>query len=302
MTVDPENSAALIADFFRATPKAESLYRVAKGVPSQRSLFSSVAESIYVVATGLDPESLRSGATGYFIQGSPLMLVRLGDLYLSERRYPEAARAYGSAVHRDSGFALGFSGLGTLYVTRFDGIAVKSASPSDSSLLDSAISQFRKATKLAPEEPIFVRNLGIALARRHELAAADSALRAAVRLDTLDGANYAALGWLQQERGDLNSAEQTLRHGLALGNDPSLNATLGEVFESKKKWREAEEAYRRGNAMPRAAAAAVHLGADYLRQHRVREAEAAFRRALVADSTSEQARAGLERVRQMRKR
>ena len=239
MAADPENTAALLADFFlqrHDSVKAESLYHAAIAVKPTSSL----------------------------------TFVRLGDFYRNLHRLDEAERAYRDAARVDSTFALAHSGIGALLVDRFDASESHASPARDSSGLDSAIVRFRTASRLAPEEPVFVRNLGIVLTRRRQYLAADTALRTALRLDTLDATSYWALGWLEQQRRQFSAAERTLRRGLALGSgDPTLHVTLGEVLEQRGK---------------------------------LKEAEATFHRALAIDSTSADARAGLARVQQRRAR
>jgi tetratricopeptide (TPR) repeat protein len=259
--LDPENSADLIARFLYSQRK--DLVR---------------ADSVYERALALAP-------------GSLLTMVRKGDQQKAAGNLDAAEREYRRALAVDSGYALAFSGLGTVYEARFDQAA-------DSALLDSAAAAFQKARSLAPNDPVFARNAGIIGARLGRLTFADSALREAVRLDSLDAASHSALAWLLGVREI--GREAVVSHETAIRLDPAnvnLYLALAGQHQTDSMFAAAERVYRRAlTVAPGAAAAVVYraLGSLYEQWNKVPAAIRSYRRALELDPKSIEAAEALK--------
>lgn len=259
LAVDPENSADLIARFF---------------IVDQKNL--AAADSVYERAIASAPTSL-------------LTMVRKGDLQKLAGKLNEAEREYRRALTAAPDYALAFSGLGSLYQARFDEVG-------DSTLLDSAAAAFEKARSLEPQNPIFERNAGIIAGMRGRVAFADSALRRAIRLDSLDADSYAALGWLLGERKRYREAAAAYEHAIRL--DPrnvDLYLGLAAQREEASEFAAAERVYRRALAIvPRSAAVFTALGDLYRKWNRRADAARSYRTALEIDPEATAAKDGLE--------
>lgn len=178
---DPESSAELIAKF-----------------DVQQRNDVAAAETVYTRALTMYPKSA-------------LLHVRLGDFFKGRRRFDDAEREYKRAISLDSSLAIGYSGLGTLEMERFD-------IDSFPFRLNHAADVFLRASALAPEDPAFPRNLGIALLvnSKADSTAADSLLHLAAALDTLDYESYKQLAWLQNARAQWTGLEESARRMIAL--------------------------------------------------------------------------------------
>jgi tetratricopeptide (TPR) repeat protein len=261
MQVDLENSANLIANYLIRDEKNPA-----------------AADSVYESALSRAPASL-------------ITMVRKGDLLKSSGKLDEAEREYRRAIATSPDSALAYSGLGTVFEARFD-------QSGDSTLLDSAAASFQRASTLAPQEPVFARNAGIIAFRRGHFELADSAVRYAIRLDSLDAGSFSTLGELLGTRGRHREAAAAYERAIRLDQrNMDLYLALAAAREESKQYAEAERVYRRALAIePQSAAVYTALGGLYRKLGRVADAVRAYRRALELDPKATDAQEALKAI------
>ncbi len=126
--------------------------------------------------------------------------------------------------------------------------------------LDQAVELLQTSVALAPEISGARVNLGVALRRRGDPAAAEAQYRAALEVDPQASSAYQNLASLLRQRGDAAEAEELMRIGGQLGNkNPYSFLSLGDLALSRSRFDEARRFYRRAlgvyreNAEPYAA-------------------------------------------------
>jgi tetratricopeptide (TPR) repeat protein len=191
-----------------------------------------------------------------------------GDRLCAEGRYPEAERAYRSAIAAAPGFAYAHASL-----------AVALCAMGRHAEADTAC---RIAIQIDPAAAAGHHNLGYVLAEqgRHEDAAA--AYAQAVRLDPDDPAGYDGLGDALVELGRYPEAEEAYRQWIS--RDPGSAAAyrrLGDaLFEMSRDW-EAAAAYQEAVRLAPDDAGAYHrLGDVLFEMNKDDAAETAYRQAV----------------------
>jgi tetratricopeptide (TPR) repeat protein len=151
-----------------------------------------------------------------------LASIDLGELELAEAHYRESlAIEPQAAIHSDLGFVLERQGLA-----------------------DEAIEQYQKALELDPASASAHYNLGGALVRRRESAAAAQHFRAALEHKPSAPA-YAGLGLALYQQGEVDEAIASLRAGIAADpKHPAAYDQLGTILVEQGKLEEAASNYR----------------------------------------------------------
>jgi tetratricopeptide (TPR) repeat protein len=163
---------------------------------------------------------------------------RLGDLYNGERRFAEAAEAYGRAL------ALATDETKpppkwTLHLLR--GGALEQAGR-----WGEARPELEAAYRLAPDQPLVLNYLGYAqLERRENLVEAEKLVREASRRDPDNGGIMDSLGWALFLNGRVREAIELLERAAAaeLG-DPTIHEHLGDAYYTAGRRVEARFAWQ----------------------------------------------------------
>ncbi len=104
----------------------------------------------------------------------------------------------------------------------------------DGGLSDAATTALHKAVAASPSDPVLYYTLGVSLRRQRRLAAADAALRDAVRLDDTSGIPRTLWAWNAIQRFDSASAverAQTLR-----GAEADAIRTAAALMTQNRPW------------------------------------------------------------------
>lgn len=151
---------------------------------------------------------------------------------------------------------------------------------------DEAISHYRRAVELEPDNAQAHYNLAILLAMRQCNDEAETCYRKAIAADPEHAAAYANLGLLLAGQKRAEEAEQCYRRALAL--DPGhevAHLNLGVLLASRNRNAEAAQHYRQVIALnPQSAAAHTNLGLLLEKAGHMEEAEQCHRTALSIDA------------------
>jgi serine/threonine-protein kinase len=148
--------------------------------------------------------------------------------------------------------------------------------------MTAAEAALRKAVELAPNSSTAHHNLGRVLHWLGDEAAAEAALRRAIAIDPAFAEAYHHLGMVLHRQGDLADAAAALRRAIDLQpTSAESHFNLGNVLLAQRKPAEAEAAFRAALALkPDLPKAHFSLGNALLAQGKLAAAEAAFRRAV----------------------
>ncbi|MEQ8247481.1 MAG: tetratricopeptide repeat protein [Alphaproteobacteria bacterium] len=158
-------------------------------------------------------------------------LIQLADILRSEKRWREAADAYGRAIDRAGSPVADNWGL---YYSR--GIAFERAKRWPEAERD-----FLQALELQPEQPDVLNYLGYSWVEQGlNLDRARAMLERAVELRPRDGWIIDSLGWVLFQLGDFEGAVLNLERAIALQPaDPVVNEHLGDAYWRVGRKREA---------------------------------------------------------------
>ena len=158
-------------------------------------------------------------------------LIQLADILRSEKRWREAAEAYGKAIDRAGPPVAENWGL---YYSR--GIAFERAKRWPEAERD-----FLKALELQPEQPDVLNYLGYSWVEQGlNLDRARAMLERAIELRPRDGWIIDSLGWVLFRLGDFEGAVLNLERAIALQPaDPVVNEHLGDAYWRVGRKREA---------------------------------------------------------------
>ena len=226
----------------------------------------------------------------------------LGDAYLAEGRFKDAARLHQDALRRQRDYLpalrnqwLALSGQGLLdqgLTVLRNTLAVK---PDDTVSLTQlgyaflelgraaeATQVLQSALRLDPDLPDAYNNLGLALARQNLRTQATKAFQEAIRLEPNFASAHYNLGLQQYAARAAGPAIASFRRAIALAPDmATAHTNLGAVLAATGKVGEAIQAFRRAVEIePGLLAAQVNLGLSLASLGQVREAAAAIRNAL----------------------
>ncbi|MBF0093787.1 MAG: tetratricopeptide repeat protein [Alphaproteobacteria bacterium] len=152
----------------------------------------------------------------------PDALAELGDVLRGEKRFTEAAVAYGNALARIKTLD---SGNWTLFYSR--GIAFER-----SQQWAKAEADFKKALELEPEQPYVLNYLGYSwLEQKVNIDQAKAMIRKAVEKRPEDGYIVDSLGWSLYLTGDYPGSVRELERAVELQpDDPVINDHLGDAY------------------------------------------------------------------------
>lgn len=194
-------------------------------------------------AAGAHGPGTSGGPPAEALQLIGLCLIRLGD--------PAAARqALRSAVVSDPNDAHGHYLLGYAYSeSREDGDASAGAELAAEVAADPALalSCYREALRLSPEQPVYLRALAEALAARKQFAEALALANKAVSLAPDRASNHITLGYVASSSGDRELARRAYQQALVLEPNSALawnnlgcvDLAQGRVLHARERFREA---------------------------------------------------------------
>ncbi|MBS41544.1 MAG: hypothetical protein CMM83_07500 [Rhodospirillales bacterium] len=165
-------------------------------------------------------------------------LIRVGNLYSSQKKFIKAIEAYDKAIKR---IALLKKSHWNLYYAR--GIAFER-----SKKWSRAEKDFKQALELNPQQPLVLNYLGYSWVDRGvNLKKAQKMIRVAVKLRPNDGYIIDSLGWVLFRLGEYKEATKQLERAVVLRpEDPTINDHLGDAYwqvgrktEAKFQWNRA---------------------------------------------------------------
>ena len=163
--------------------------------------------------------------------------VQLGNLKFVQKQYVDAAEAYQDALDRDPGSTDALRGLMNTYIAQKQ--------------LDRALAVAEAQISKVPNDGAFYDLLGTALFyNKHDLPAAEAALKKSAELDRKDPDSLIRLGQVQAAQGQTDQAIDTLRRALQVyPREVNLYLLLGEVYQLKKDWSNAGDSYQKALAL-----------------------------------------------------
>jgi tetratricopeptide (TPR) repeat protein len=163
----------------------------------------------------------------------------------------------------------------------------------------SALTAYRKAAEILPNDPEVSRKIGIAYSNLGDTPSALRYLRSSERADPDDPVTLASLGFALALAGDMDGAMSAYRRAIELNPwEPASYFSLGNVLLRGGQVETAIDAYRRAVELaPQMAEAHFALARIYAQRDSRDEAIAALRRGLEFDRGNRGARQLLERLR-----
>lgn len=239
---NPDNSSAsvLLSLLLDIRSREQAALAVLRTVPVTDPLISQARDSQVRILTEekrlgeLLPLALAA------IRGSEATFAdynRLGDVYSTLKRYPDAADAYGRAIEmvRASGRT---DGLWSLYLVRAGALEEANRWPEARQALEQGLA-------LSPDQPLLLNFLGYArLERGEDLDSAEAMIRKASELAPDDASIIDSLGWAQFKRGKVGEAITTLQ--AAAEKDPTqaeIQEHLGDALYTSGRRYEARFAW-----------------------------------------------------------
>ena len=208
-----------------APDNAEAHYLLALAYSSghQNGLAAAEYEKILKSAAQADPADTEA-------------YMYLGQLYYSQKRYPEAIEQFLKVVRLDPANLSALDLLGSVYA--------------DSGLDSAAIGLFRQVLKVSPEDAQALNSLGYIYAQEGgHLNEAIRMIRRAIDIEPSNGAYYDSLGWALYKKGDYKESLLTLKKAGAFIEDEILYDHLGDVFNALKDYVEAVANWRKSLEM-----------------------------------------------------
>ena len=171
----------------------------------------------------------------------PEPLISIGDILRGRQRFEEAVEVYDQAFAR---YPNGDPESWALYYTR--GIALERAKQ-----WDRAVSDFKRALQLNPEEASVLNYLGYSwLDRGENVAEARRMIELAVSKRPQDGYIIDSLGWAMYLMGEYEEAVVQLERAVSLNpSDATINEHLGDAYWKVGRENEARFQWRRALTM-----------------------------------------------------
>ena len=233
----------LVAEHYAEGRNPETAYALLTGVPSDDPLARVVALRQAALLNRMDrvaeaETALRAVAAAQ--PGAPQPYARLGDIFRTRSRFPEAVTAYDSALAR---IATPQPGDWTLFYAR--GIANER-----SDRWPQAEADFQAALRLSPEQPYVLNYLAYTWVEMgRNLAEARRMLERAVELRPNDGNIVDSLGWALFKLGDIPGAVRWLERAVELEPRNSvINDHLGDTYWAAGRRNEARFQWQRALA------------------------------------------------------
>jgi tetratricopeptide (TPR) repeat protein len=233
----------LVAEHYAEGRNPETAYALLAGVTTDDPLARVVALRQAALLNRMDrvaeaEAALRAVAAAQ--PGAPQPYARLGDIFRTRSRFPEAVTAYDSALAR---IATPQPGDWTLFYAR--GIANER-----SDRWPQAEADFQTALRLSPEQPYVLNYLAYTWVEMgRNLAEARRMLERAVELRPNDGNIVDSLGWALFKLGDIPGAVRWLERAVELEPRNSvINDHLGDAYWAAGRRNEARFQWQRALA------------------------------------------------------
>jgi tetratricopeptide (TPR) repeat protein len=152
------------------------------------------------------------------------------DLYLREKRYPEATDAFSHALQVAPDDPDLLYGRGLAYA--------------EIGKIDQAVTDFRRLLQIKPDDIDATNALGFTLADAgRDLPEAEKLIEQARAAKPNDPSIADSWGWLQYRLGHLNEAAQVLRGAWQSGKDADVGVHLGEVLWKQGQQEQAQQVF-----------------------------------------------------------
>ena len=213
---------------------------VAAGSPLRWSARLRQASSLEVL--GKDDEAIRQ-LKAMAREGSarPDVLISLGDLLRSKKRFAQSVKAYDAAIKR----------IGTINKRHWTLLYSRGIALERSKQWRRAEKDFQRALKLNPDQPYVLNYLGYSWVDQGiNLVRARTMIERAVELRPNDGYIVDSLGWALYRIGEFDDALRHLERAVELRpQDPTINDHLGDVYWRVGRRIEASFQWRRSLAL-----------------------------------------------------
>ncbi|MEE2654154.1 MAG: tetratricopeptide repeat protein [Pseudomonadota bacterium] len=165
-------------------------------------------------------------------------LIRIGDVYRSQKNFLKAIKAYDHAINR----------VGRLEKNHWSILYARGIAFERAKRWQNAEKDFLKALDLNPQQPFVLNYLGYSWVDRGiNLERAKKMIRTAVNLRPNDGYIVDSLGWVLFRLGDFLGATKNLERAVVLRpEDPTINDHLGDAYwkvgrknEARFQWKRA---------------------------------------------------------------
>ena len=235
---DLEIAKLLVGNLLQDGNHLESAVEVYRAIPQSSPYYWSAQLAIADSLRDLDKSDDALKQLQDLVKAEPKRAeaaVALGDLLRQEKRYPEAAEAYTTAIER-----LGMPRPDDWTVFYFRGTAYER-----NNQWDKAEPDFEKALALSPDQPYVLNYLAYTwVEKREHLDKALKMLEKAVQQRPEEGFIVDSLGWAYYQLGKYDKAVGYLERAVELQpEDPVLNDHLGDAYwrvgrkaEAKFQW------------------------------------------------------------------
>jgi tetratricopeptide (TPR) repeat protein len=178
----------------------------------------------------------------------------LGDLYISQKKYPEALKNFELALQKNPRSAEGLGG--EVKMLQAQNLPAK------------ALARVQSQIALAPDDAAFYLLLGQLQLTSKDVNAAEQSLRKALSIDPNNSDVIFQLGQLQQQKGSLDEAKASFEKLVQKNpRDPRPLALLGMVAEAQHDSQRAEQLYRKALGLQPDNAIAANNLAYLMLQH-----------------------------------
>ena len=233
---NPQNSSAtmLLALLLETQQRTDEALELLRTIPRDDALGSQVRDVQVKILTESKRlnEAFAVASTAAAARDATINdLSRLGDVYLSMKRYNEAAASYSRAIALANAQGLK-SQLWPLLLLQANAFEQANRWPETKAALQQGLA-------LAPDQPLLLNFLGYSKLEHHEdLDAAEAMIRKASELAPDDASITDSLGWAQFKRGKVGEAILTLQ--TAAEKDPDqadIQEHLGDaLFKAGRRY------------------------------------------------------------------
>lgn len=263
---------------FAAAPLTHSPSFAAQKAPSPESADSLVAQALHSLHAGDRTVAQQLLARAISMSPNhPAANNALGNLYLSERRYPEAMERFETVLATNLHNA--DARRGELSAAVALALQVRVQDP------EAALACLQHAQKNLPDDPTLLTDLGIQAQVMNRLELANRSLSAALTIKPDDLTALYALARVETDQMHSDSAEKHFRAYLAARpDDATAHYGLAHLLQMQLRTEEATTEYRRSiELQPVQTESYYALGQIALDQRRDGEAEHLFLKVLARD-------------------